>query len=328
MTVLSIKGAVSEFIAMAFYVYVGCAAMVFNSAPPNFDYSLASVLTDLARMPSNNPAEGSIKSSFISSLFNGSGSSVVVVALAFSASYTCLMFIFGRIAGGGHINSSISLAYYILDRIPLMQLLMNWTAQFLGSLLGACLVYITVPAPIESNLGANVISNGVGVFNAVAGEVVMTFIFVFTVLSSTLNGKQSKDFVGLFAPIVCGLALFGCHLVLGKLDGCSVNTARYLGPALISGALDNWWVFLFGPACGSCLASMAYMLFEYPEESLKRMFSTFRLSSSNLYSAQTVPTSFDSRRNSTAAPLPNSSEALAVISNSIVLDIEDSNNKL
>ena len=83
---------------------------------------------------------------------------------------------------------------------------------------------------------------GVGPWYAVLGESVMTCILVFTVLQ-TVCGKHRLD-TG-FAPIAIGFAVFLGHLVLIPIDGCSINPARALGPAIVANVWPStFWIYV------------------------------------------------------------------------------------
>ena len=95
-----------------------------------------------------------------------------------------------------------------------------------------------------------------GVFIA---EVILTAFFVFVVLGETAKGGGSVSSMGL----VIGLTLAGVHLIGVPIDGTSVNPARSLGPAQITGGtpLNQVWLFLVAPLVGSVLAAGLHLLF-------------------------------------------------------------------
>jgi glycerol uptake facilitator-like aquaporin len=60
------------------------------------------------------------------------------------------------------------------------------------------------------------------------------------------------------APIAVGLTILLIHLFLVPLTGASVNPARSLGPALVSGTWANHWIYWIGPLIGGSLAGLVY----------------------------------------------------------------------
>ena len=112
-------------------------------------------------------------------------------------------------------------------------------------------------------------SNGLAGVNdsIVAGllvEVVLTFIFVFTILGVT----SKKAGHGSFAGVVIGFTLTLVHILGIGLTGTSVNPARSLGPAIIAALTGNTapivcvWVFIVGPLVGAALAAVVYKFLE------------------------------------------------------------------
>jgi aquaporin Z len=107
--------------------------------------------------------------------------------------------------------------------------------------------------------------------NAVAGlvvEILLTFIFVLTILGVT----SDKFKHGSFAGLVIGLTLTFVHILGIGLTGTSVNPARSVGPALIAmingnaAPMGSLWVFIVGPLVGAALAALLYNYLEADAE--------------------------------------------------------------
>ena len=86
-------------------------------------------------------------------------------------------------------------------------------------------------------------------------EVVLTFIFIYTILGVTSDEKKSN-----IAGIVIGLTLTFVHLFGITITGTSVNPARSLAPAVIQGgaALSQVWLFIVAPLLGAALAACVF----------------------------------------------------------------------
>ena len=88
---------------------------------------------------------------------------------------------------------------------------------------------------------------------ALTVELILTFVFVLVVLSVTKKEKCNSG-------LVIGLTLTLVHIFGIPFTGTSVNPARSLGPALLTGgvALEQYWVFLVAPLVGAVLAALLY----------------------------------------------------------------------
>jgi len=160
---------------------------------------------------------------------------------------------------GGQLNPAVSFGLLLAGELSAIQAVINIIAQIVGAILGAALLDASVPSAGDANLGSNVISNGVGVGNALYGEIIMTAVLVLVVLETAVNKRNTV--ARSQAPLAIGFAVFCAHAVLLPIDGCSINPARSLGPAIVSGTWPGtFWVFIVGPFLGS-LAAVPFHLF-------------------------------------------------------------------
>jgi len=140
-------------------------------------------------------------------------------------------------------------------------------AQCLGALAGAGLLAAIFGlgdvTDMTGGFGANGLA-GVG-GSVVAGllvEVVLTFIFVMTILGVT----SKKAGHGSFGGLVIGLILTLVHILGIGLTGTSVNPARSIGPAIVAAITGNSdpiacvWVFIVGPLVGATLAAIVFFV--------------------------------------------------------------------
>jgi aquaporin Z len=115
---------------------------------------------------------------------------------------------------------------------------------------------------VSGGLGANGYAEhspgGYGLRAALLAEAVMSFLFVFTVLSVTASNASAA-----VAPLAIGMALVLVHLIGIPLTATSVNPARSTGPALIVGgwALQQLWLFWVAPLLGGIAAGAAWRWF-------------------------------------------------------------------
>ncbi|MDO5831701.1 MIP family channel protein [Methanobrevibacter sp.] len=194
----------------------------------------------------------------------GSMLGTVGIALAFGLSIVAMAYVIGDISGC-HINPAVSIGMWIDGRLETKDLLMYIVFQCIGAIIGIALLAVIInSAPslggyMATGLGQNgfgsASSVGLDVVGAILVEIILTFVFVFTVLGVT---KKVEN--GAVAGIVIGLTLAFVHIMGIPLTGTSVNPARSLAPALFLGgqALQQVWVFILAPIVGAVIAGLLY----------------------------------------------------------------------
>jgi len=186
------------------------------------------------------------------------------IAMAFGLSIVAMAYVIGDISGC-HINPAVSIGMWIDSRMDAKDLIMYIVFQCIGAIIGiAILAVIINSAPSLggyslTGLGQNgfgsASSVGLDVVGAILVEIILTFVFVFTVLGVTK--KTENEIV---AGLVIGLTLTLVHIMGIPLTGTSVNPARSLAPALFLGgqALQQVWVFILAPVIGAVIAGLLY----------------------------------------------------------------------
>jgi len=228
---------------MTAFVFIGCGtAVTFGTGFSN------------PYITTNDPAER------ILSIIQVTGSWGVTTALAFGLGIAACIFSVAHISGGA-LNPAVSIALFVTGNQGPIQAIANICAQIVGAILAAAFIKGMVPDEVTSNLGANNIAKGVGVGNAFIGEAVMTFVLLMVVLFTAVNQYSP---IKSMAPLAIGLAVYSAHAVLLPVDGCSINPARSLGPAIVSGDFDSgkFWVYVVGPITGALVASAFHLFFE------------------------------------------------------------------
>ena len=189
-----------------------------------------------------------------------SGSGYLLTALAFGLSIVAEAYCIGNISGC-HVNPAVSLAVYMNGGIDKKDFIGYVVSQVIGAFVGTILL-----AVIFSVGGVKDMTGGYGA-NAFAGlivEIVLTFIFVLTILGVT----SKKAGHGSFGGLVIGLTLTFVHIFGIGLTGTSVNPARSIAPAvfaIFSGNTDpiiSLWIFIAGPLLGVALAAITYKKLE------------------------------------------------------------------
>jgi aquaporin Z len=192
-----------------------------------------------------------------------SGIGLLGISIAFGFAVVAMAYAIGGISGC-HINPAVTIGVLTAGKMEAKEAVSYIIAQILGGILGAGVLYLIVSGSPdyvmpEWGLGSNGWGEGyLGQFNmqsAFIVETVMTFLFVFVILATTSKSGNST-----MAGLAIGITLVLIHLVAIPITGTSVNPARSIGPALISGgkALSQLWLFIVAPILGAILGAIIW----------------------------------------------------------------------
>lgn len=211
---------------------------------------------------------------------------VVGISLTFGLVIVAMAYSIGNISGC-HINPAVSFGMLLSGRMSLVDFMGYVIAQMLGGIAAAAALFgftktlnSEIIAQYKLYYALDLTSLGTNGFDAQGGflevnvwgaiivEVVLTFVFVLTIIGVTSKAEYSN-----IAGIVIGLSLALVHLFGVPFTGTSVNPARSFGPALIkaildgsSTALSQVWVFILAPLVGAALAALVYMVLSSPSK--------------------------------------------------------------
>jgi len=180
---------------------------------------------------------------------------LVAVALAHAFGLFVAVAIGANISGG-HVNPAVTFGAFVGGHISLLKGILYWIAQLLGATVACGLLKFTTGGLSTSAFS---LSSGVGTWNAVVFEIVMTFGLVYTVYATALDPKKGN--IGILAPVCIGFIVGANILAGGAFDGASMNPARAFGPALVSWSWAGHWIYWVGPLIGGGLAGIVYELF-------------------------------------------------------------------
>jgi len=197
---------------------------------------------------------------------NGGG--YILTALAFGLVIVGMAYCVGNISGC-HINPAVSLGVLMNGGMTAKEFGGYVVSQCLGALAGAGILAAIFGLGGITDMTGGFGSNGLAGVNGsiIAGllvEIVLTFIFVMTILGVT----SKKAGHGSFGGLIIGLTLTLVHILGIGLTGTSVNPARSIGPAIVAAIAGNTapiacvWVFIVGPFVGAALAAITYKYLE------------------------------------------------------------------
>ncbi|MCR5720737.1 MAG: aquaporin [Lachnospiraceae bacterium] len=197
-----------------------------------------------------------------------SGSGYLLTALAFGLVIVGMAYCVGNISGC-HINPAVSLGVLLNGGMTGKDFCGYVVSQCLGALAGSGILAAIFKLGGVTDKTGGFGSNGLaGVNGSVAAgllvEIVLTFIFVMTILGVT----SKKAGHGSFGGLIIGLTLTLVHILGIGLTGTSVNPARSLGPAIVAAIVGNTapiqalFIFIIGPFVGAAIAAFVYKALE------------------------------------------------------------------
>jgi MIP family channel proteins len=171
------------------------------------------------------------------------------ISITFGLAIATMVFATGHLSGG-HINPAVTLALAMTRNFPWHKVPAYWSAQLLGALTAAMLLHWLFGniASLGTTAPAGSSAQSLGL------EMVLTFLLMFVIMAVATDSRAAGGVAALAIGAVIGLeATFA-----GPISGASMNPARSLGPAIISGNLGHLWIYLVGPISGASLGAFAY----------------------------------------------------------------------
>ncbi len=208
----------SEFLSTYILIFTGCSAIVCNS------------------------------------LYGNLGA--IGISLVFGFSVAILIIAFGKISGA-HMNPAVTIALTVSKNFDRKKVIPYISAQIFGAVAASfttLLIFSETKKPLEklAYLGATLPSGSA--FQSFTIEIILTFILMIVIYLSAVDKKAHKH----LAPFAIGFAVGVDALFGGAISGASMNPARSIGPAIISGKLDYLWLYIIAPTIGALIAAKVY----------------------------------------------------------------------
>ncbi|HZL33813.1 MAG TPA: aquaporin [Tepidisphaeraceae bacterium] len=186
-------------------------------------------------------------------VFAGTGAVVIDTVVPGSVGHVGVSITFGLIVmamvyavgdvSGAHINPAVTVGFWLARRMEGRCVVPYILSQLTGAILASLLLralftnkaYLGATLPAGSALQSFVL------------EAVLTGLLMFVILCVSTGPKE----IGIMAGIAIGGVVGLEAMFAGPICGASMNPARSLAPALVSGHLQYLWVYIAGPLAGS-----------------------------------------------------------------------------
>ena len=161
------------------------------------------------------------------------------------------IYLFGKISMA-HFNPAVTVGFFITRHITTkIQLAYYFAAEILGALLGSLFVKYFIGT--QANLGANA-PNYAYPLPVIFGIEILASALLMAVVLIVVYTKGLKGFGAIVIGSMVGLDIF----FLAFISGASMNPARSLAPALMSGVLSNLWLYWSATFIGTSLIALIY----------------------------------------------------------------------
>ncbi len=179
---------------------------------------------------------------------------IIMISLAHGSAIGLMVYTFGHVSGA-HINPAVTIPMIITKKISPADGAGYIVFQLIGGIAAAFTLLMTLPElGAQVNFGTQapgeLINNSA--ISAVGLEMIFTFFLVTVIFMTAVHKKAAAGIQGLSI----GGMVFLLHLVGVPLTGASMNPARTLGPAIVSGFWEFHWVYWVGPIIGGIIAGL------------------------------------------------------------------------
>jgi aquaporin NIP len=169
----------------------------------------------------------------------------VGIALTFGLIVMAMIYALGEISGA-HLNPSVTIGFVLARRLPAPLAIPYILSQLLGAFLASALLLALFGN--HASLGVTLPRGSSA--QAFGLEAILTGILMFVILSVSRGPKET----GIMAGIAIGGVIMLEAMFAGPITGASMNPARSLAPAIVSGNLRALWVYLLAPILGAAAA--------------------------------------------------------------------------
>ena len=169
------------------------------------------------------------------------------VAAVFGLVVAAMIYAVGDVSGA-HFNPAVSFGFWLARKLPTREVAPYVASQLLGAFAASSLLGLMFAS--HETLGATLPAGSE--LQSFALEAVITFFLMFVILGVTADPRGNP-----LAGVAIGATVGLCALFAGPISGASMNPARSLAPALVSGTLASLWLYVAAPLLGAALAVAA-----------------------------------------------------------------------
>ncbi len=169
----------------------------------------------------------------------------VGIAMTFGLIVMAMIYALGHISGA-HLNPAVTIAFTLAKKFKAKQVTPYIISQLAGAFLASFVLNYLFPT--NEFLGAT-IPSGTPLQSFIL-ECILTFFLMLVIIHVATESKEQ----GMFAGLAIGSTVLLEAMFAGPVSGASMNPARSLAPAIVSGHMEHLWVYLTATILGAALA--------------------------------------------------------------------------
>ena len=173
------------------------------------------------------------------------------VAITFGLIVLAMIYTFGE-TSGAHFNPAVTLGFAVAKRFDKKQIAPYIICQIIGAFAATLTLKFLFPENV--NLGSTLPAG------SQMQSFVLEFILTYFLMTVILNVSQGSKEIGVIAGIAIGATVGLEAMFAGPICGASMNPARSLAPAIVSGNIAALWIYLLAPVTGAIAATLTWRL--------------------------------------------------------------------
>jgi aquaporin NIP len=167
------------------------------------------------------------------------------IAITFGFIVMAMIYTFGSISGA-HLNPAVTIAFALSGKFRFKEVIPYIISQIVGALFASFLLHYLFPN--NELLGTTLPAGSAG--QSFILELLLTFFLMLFIIHVATGSKEQ----GMFAGLAIGSTVLLEAMFAGPVTGASMNPARSLAPAIVSGHMEHLWIYLTATTIGAVIA--------------------------------------------------------------------------